>query len=73
MAQAAVERASTLFSWDRIAEDLLSKYEASFGVTIAISCFLLDTLVLLLACAPGGHVGGQDLRSPGDRERAGKE
>ena len=27
MARAAVERASTMFSWDRIAEDLLRKYE----------------------------------------------
>ena len=30
MAQAAFERASTLFSWDRIAEDLLQKYELLF-------------------------------------------
>ena len=27
MARAAVERASTMFSWDRIAEDLVKKYE----------------------------------------------
>jgi glycosyltransferase involved in cell wall biosynthesis len=27
MAQAAVKRASTMFSWDRIAEDLVEKYE----------------------------------------------
>jgi glycosyltransferase involved in cell wall biosynthesis len=27
MARAAVERASTMFSWDRIAEDLIEKYE----------------------------------------------
>jgi glycosyltransferase involved in cell wall biosynthesis len=27
MARAAVERASTMFSWDRIAEDLVEKYE----------------------------------------------
>jgi glycosyltransferase involved in cell wall biosynthesis len=30
MAQAAFERASALFSWDRIAEDLLQKYECLF-------------------------------------------
>ena len=30
MAKAAFERASTLFSWDRIAEDLLGKYERLF-------------------------------------------
>jgi glycosyltransferase involved in cell wall biosynthesis len=27
MAQAAVKRASIMFSWDRIAEDLVEKYE----------------------------------------------
>lgn len=30
MAQAALQRASTVFSWDRIAEDLLEKYERLF-------------------------------------------
>jgi glycosyltransferase involved in cell wall biosynthesis len=30
MAQAAFERASTMFSWDRIAQDLLEKYELLF-------------------------------------------
>jgi len=30
MAQAALERASTMFSWDRIAEDLLKEYERLF-------------------------------------------
>jgi glycosyltransferase involved in cell wall biosynthesis len=30
MAEAAVKRASTVFSWDRIAEDLLEKYERLF-------------------------------------------
>jgi glycosyltransferase involved in cell wall biosynthesis len=30
MAQAAFERASTMFSWDRIAEDLLKEYERLF-------------------------------------------
>jgi len=30
MAREAFERASTIFSWDRIAEDLLAKYEALF-------------------------------------------
>jgi glycosyltransferase involved in cell wall biosynthesis len=30
MAQAAFQRASTLFSWDRIAEDLLTEYERLF-------------------------------------------
>jgi glycosyltransferase involved in cell wall biosynthesis len=30
MAQAAFQRASTMFSWDRIAEDLLEKYERLF-------------------------------------------
>ena len=30
MAQAAFQRASTIFSWDRIAEDLLEKYERLF-------------------------------------------
>jgi glycogen synthase len=30
MAQAASERASTVFSWSRIAEDLAAKYEALF-------------------------------------------
>jgi glycosyltransferase involved in cell wall biosynthesis len=30
MAQAAFERASTMFSWDRVAEDLLEKYERLF-------------------------------------------
>jgi glycosyltransferase involved in cell wall biosynthesis len=30
MAQAAFERASTMFSWDRIAEDLLKQYERLF-------------------------------------------
>jgi len=38
MAQAAVERASTLFSWDRIAEDLLSKYELPASCLIPSSC-----------------------------------
>jgi glycosyltransferase involved in cell wall biosynthesis len=30
MARAAFKRASTMFSWDRIAEDLLNKYEHLF-------------------------------------------
>jgi glycosyltransferase involved in cell wall biosynthesis len=30
MAQAAFQRASTMFSWDRIVEDLLKKYERLF-------------------------------------------
>jgi glycosyltransferase involved in cell wall biosynthesis len=30
MAEAAFERASTRFSWDRIAEDLLEEYERLF-------------------------------------------
>jgi glycosyltransferase involved in cell wall biosynthesis len=32
MAQAASERASTMFSWDRVTEDLLEKYELLFAV-----------------------------------------
>ena len=31
MAQAAGDRASVMFSWDRVAEDLLEKYEHLFG------------------------------------------
>jgi glycosyltransferase involved in cell wall biosynthesis len=30
MARAAFERASTMFSWERIAEDLLEKYQLLF-------------------------------------------